>query len=207
MLKVSPEFMTPEYNDIISRLKNDHIITEDGYFSAFSRDHICEKNRCLIKAVMMPDKNRLPPHILQLQTDRYDNDNAQQIRQKVTFFDGLSRQLQISVRVESDNTTVRSDKTDHTLKINGSDFRWAVTGRKEYNNKGYVIREYQPYFIDDWRYVRDYVLKKDQWSDTHYYDPLGRLISVVTAKGYLRNSIYTPWFIVQEDENDTEKLP
>ena len=34
MLK-SPEFMTPEYNDIISRLKNDHIITEDGYFSAF----------------------------------------------------------------------------------------------------------------------------------------------------------------------------
>lgn len=207
MLKVSPEFMTPEYNDIISRLKNDHIITEDGYFSAFSRDHICEKNRCLIKAVMMPDKNRLPPHILQLQTDRYDNDNAQQIRQKVTFFDGLSRQLQISVRVESDNTTVRSDKTGHTLKINGSDFRWAVTGRKEYNNKGYIIREYQPYFIDDWRYVRDYVLKKDQWSDTHYYDPLGRLISVVTAKGYLRNSIYTPWFIVQEDENDTEKLP
>ncbi|MBA5839145.1 hypothetical protein F9879_19790, partial [Morganella morganii] len=78
--------MTPEYNDIISRLKNDHIITEDGYFSAFSRDRMSEENRCLIKAMMIPDENRLPPHILQLKTDRYDNDNAQQIRQKVTFF-------------------------------------------------------------------------------------------------------------------------
>lgn len=206
MLKVSTEFMTPEYNDIILRLKNDHIITEDGYFSAFSRDRMSEENRCLIKAVMMPDKNRLPPHILQLQTDRYDNDITQQIRQKVTFFDGFSRQLQTSVRVKSDNTIVRNNKTGHTLKINNSDFRWAVTGRKEYNNKGYIIREYQPYFINDWRYVRDYIVQKEQWSDTHYYDPLGRLISVMTAKGYLRNSIYTPWFIVQEDENDTAKL-
>ncbi|EMO4163173.1 toxin subunit [Morganella morganii subsp. morganii] len=204
MLKVSPEFMTPEYDDVISRLKNGHIITEDGYFSAFSRDRISEENRCLIKAMMIPDKNRLPPHILQLQTDRYDNDNAQQIRQKVTFFDGLSRQLQISVRVEANNTAMKNKKIGHPLKINDSDSRWAVTGRKEYNNKGYIIREYQPYFINDWRYARDYVVQNDQWSDTHYYDPLGRLISVETAKGYFRNSIYTPWFIVQEDENDTE---
>ena len=203
MLKVSSEFMLPEYSDIISRLKNDHIITEDGYFSAFSRDRISEENRCLIKAVMIPDENRLPPHILQLQTDRYDNDNAQQIRQKVIFFDGFSRQLQISARVAAGNAAIRNEETCHPLRTKNSNFRWAVTGRKEYNNKGNIIREYQPYFINDWRYVHNYIVQKDQWSDTYYYDPLGRLISVVTAKGYLRNSIYTPWFIVQEDENDT----
>ncbi|WP_338421440.1 toxin TcdB middle/C-terminal domain-containing protein [Morganella morganii] len=203
MLKVSPEFMTPEYNDIISRLKNDHIITEDGYFSAFSRDRMSEENRCLIKAMMIPDENRLPPHILQLKTDRYDNDNAQQIRQKVTFFDGLSRQLQTSVRVESDNTVIRNGKGSHSPKKHNSDFRWSVTGRKEYNNKGFIIREYQPYFINDWKYDVDFISGNERWSDTNYYDPLGRLIKVVTAKGYLRNTIYTPWFIAQEDENDT----
>ncbi|EPG9557413.1 TPA: toxin TcdB middle/C-terminal domain-containing protein [Morganella morganii] len=203
MLKVSPEFMAPEYSDIISKLQNDNIITEDGYVSAFSRYRINEDNRCLIKAVIIPGEKRLPPHVLQLKTDRYDNDNAQQIRQKVTFFDGLSRQLQTSVRVESDNTVIRNGKGSHSPKKHNSDFRWSVTGRKEYNNKGFIIREYQPYFINDWKYDVDFISGNERWSDTNYYDPLGRLIKVVTAKGYLRNTIYTPWFIAQEDENDT----
>ncbi|HHN8308259.1 TPA: toxin TcdB middle/C-terminal domain-containing protein [Morganella morganii] len=203
MLKVSPEFMAPEYSDIISKLQNDNIITEDGYVSAFSRYRINEDNRCLIKAVIIPGEKRLPPHVLQLKTDRYDNDNAQQIRQKVTFFDGLSRQLQTSVRVESDNTVIRNGKGSHSPKKHNSDFRWSVTGRKEYNNKGFIIREYQPYFINDWKYDVDFISGNKRWSDTNYYDPLGRLIKVVTAKGYLRNTIYTPWFIAQEDENDT----
>ncbi|EPP1218163.1 toxin TcdB middle/C-terminal domain-containing protein [Morganella morganii] len=203
MLKVSPEFMAPEYSDIISKLQNDNIITEDGYVSAFSRYRINEDNRCLIKAVIIPGEKRLPPHVLQLKTDRYDNDNAQQIRQKVTFFDGLSRQLQTSVRVESDNTVIRNGKGSHSPKKHNSDFRWSVTGRKEYNNKGFIIREYQPYFINDWKYDVDFISGNERWSDTNYYDPLGRLIKVVTAKGYLRNTIYTPWFVAQEDENDT----
>ncbi|MEM8204142.1 toxin TcdB middle/C-terminal domain-containing protein [Morganella morganii] len=203
MLKVSPEFMAPEYSDIISKLQNDNIITEDGYISAFSRYRINEDNRCLIKAVIIPGEKRLPPHVLQLKTDRYDNDNAQKIRQKVTFFDGFSRQLQTSVRVESDNTVIRNGKGSHSPKKYNSDFRWSVTGRKEYNNKGFIIREYQPYFINDWKYDVDFISGNERWSDTNYYDPLGRLIKVVTAKGYLRNNIYTPWFIAQEDENDT----
>ncbi|WP_416762040.1 toxin TcdB middle/C-terminal domain-containing protein [Morganella morganii] len=203
MLKVSPEFMAPEYSDIISKLQNDNIITEDGYISAFSRYRINEDNRCLIKAVIIPGEKRLPPHVLQLKTDRYDNDNEQKIRQKITFFDGFSRQLQTSVRVESDNTVIRNGKGSHSPKKYNSDFRWSVTGCKEYNNKGFIIREYQPYFINDWKYDVDFISGNERWSDTNYYDPLGRLIKVVTAKGYLRNTIYTPWFIAQEDENDT----
>ncbi|MEM8343994.1 toxin TcdB middle/C-terminal domain-containing protein [Morganella morganii] len=203
MLKVSPEFMAPEYSDIISKLQNDNIITEDGYISAFSRYRINEDNRCLIKAVIIPGEKRLPPHVLQLKTDRYDNDNEQKIRQKITFFDGFSRQLQTSVRVESDNTVIRNGKGSHSPKKYNSDFRWSVTGCKEFNNKGFIIREYQPYFINDWKYDVDFISGNERWSDTNYYDPLGRLIKVVTAKGYLRNTIYTPWFIAQEDENDT----
>ncbi|MEM8400133.1 toxin subunit, partial [Morganella morganii] len=188
---------------IISKLQNDNIITEDGYISAFSRYRINEDNRCLIKAVIIPGEKRLPPHVLQLKTDRYDNDNEQKIRQKITFFDGFSRQLQTSVRVESDNTVIRNGKGSHSPKKYNSDFRWSVTGCKEYNNKGFIIREYQPYFINDWKYDVDFISGNERWSDTNYYDPLGRLIKVVTAKGYLRNTIYTPWFIAQEDENDT----
>ncbi|MEM8179774.1 toxin TcdB middle/C-terminal domain-containing protein, partial [Morganella morganii] len=170
MLKVSPEFMAPEYSDIISKLQNDNIITEDGYISAFSRYRINEDNRCLIKAVIIPGEKRLPPHVLQLKTDRYDNDNEQKIRQKITFFDGFSRQLQTSVRVESDNTVIRNGKGSHSPKKYNSDFRWSVTGCKEYNNKGFIIREYQPYFINDWKYDVDFISGNERWSDTNYYD-------------------------------------
>ncbi|MEM8279059.1 toxin TcdB middle/C-terminal domain-containing protein, partial [Morganella morganii] len=167
MLKVSPEFMAPEYSDIISKLQNDNIITEDGYISAFSRYRINEDNRCLIKAVIIPGEKRLPPHVLQLKTDRYDNDNEQKIRQKITFFDGFSRQLQTSVRVESDNTVIRNGKGSHSPKKYNSDFRWSVTGCKEYNNKGFIIREYQPYFINDWKYDVDFISGNERWSDTN----------------------------------------
>ncbi|WP_426575501.1 hypothetical protein ACP179_02245 (plasmid) [Xenorhabdus stockiae] len=44
---------------------------------------------------------------------------------------------------------------------------------------------------------------KNHNADTHYYDPVGREISVKTAKDGLRRVQYYPWFTVSEDENDT----
>ncbi|HFD6778377.1 TPA: hypothetical protein ACF3ML_002119 [Pseudomonas aeruginosa] len=43
----------------------------------------------------------------------------------------------------------------------------------------------------------------DLYADTNWYDPLGRVSQVVTAKGYLSRSQIYPWFSVSEDENDT----
>ena len=81
--------------------------------------------------------------------------------------------------------------------------RWAVSGKTEYDNKGQAIRTYQPYFLDDWHYLSDDSVRSNTHADTHYYDPMGREIQVLTAKGYLRRSHYFPWFTVAEDENDT----
>lgn len=50
--------------------------------------------------------------------------------------------------------------------------------------------------------MKDDSARTDLYADTHYFDPLGREREVVTAKGYLRRTLYTPWFIVSEDEND-----
>ncbi|OBU42130.1 hypothetical protein [Photobacterium damselae] len=74
-----------------------------------------------------------------------------------------------------------------------TNFRWAVSGKTEYDNKGQAIRTFQPY--DSTR--------QGLYADTHYYDPLGRVCQVETAKGDLRRTLTTPWFVVSEDENDT----
>ncbi|CDH27296.1 hypothetical protein XBJ2_1290003 [Xenorhabdus bovienii str. Jollieti] len=41
------------------------------------------------------------------------------------------------------------------------------------------------------------------YTNTHYYDPIGREILVINAKGWLSRVQYYPWFSISEDKNDT----
>lgn len=154
-------------------------------------------------------ENRLPPHVVTLSTDRYDSDPEQQVRQQVVFSDGFGRLLQAVSRqsdgdawLRTGNGSLVTDK-DGSPQVAETTFRWAVTGRTEYDNKGQVIRAYQPYYLDSWKYISDDSARRDLYADTHYYDPLGREWQIKTAKGWLRRTQFTPWFVVREDENDT----
>jgi hypothetical protein len=153
--------------------------------------------------------DRLPPHVVTLATDRYDADPQQQIRQQVTFSDGFGRVLQASVRQAAGAAWQRTEAGGLVSGADGAPaeaetpVRWAVTGRTEYDNKGQAIRIYQPYFLDSWRYVSDDSARQDLYADTHSYDPAGRVWQSETAKGGQRRTLFTPWFAVSEDENDT----
>lgn len=154
-----------------------------------------------------------PPHTVTLTTDRYDRSAedrvAQQIRQQVVFSDGFGRILQTSLRQPAGKAWQRTEQgglvigSEGTPAITETAFRWAVSGRAEYDNKGQAIRTYQPYFLDTWRYVSDDSARQDLYADTHHYDPVGREWQIITAKGGVRRSLFTPWFVVSEDENDT----
>lgn len=170
--------------------------------------------QCLVYVAdswMRKGEEKLPPHVVSLSTDLYDSDSEQQIRQQVTFSDGFGRVLQAAVRqadgeawqLAEDGSLVVG--TDGAPAVAETTFRWAVTGRTEYDNKGQAVRTYQPYFLDDWKYVRDDSARLDLYADTHYYDPAGRKWQVKTAKGWLRRSLFMPWFVVNEDENDTQE--
>lgn len=158
----------------------------------------------------MPEgDDRLPPHVVTLTTDRFDGDPAQQVRQQVAFSDGSGRILQAAARQVEGDAWQRSD---HGALVKGPDdspatvhtaTRWAVTGRTEYDNKGQPVRTYQPYFLSSWKYVSDDSARQDLYADTHFYDPAGREYQVKTAKGWLRRTLFTPWFVVSEDENET----
>lgn len=146
-----------------------------------------------------------PPHVLVLTTDRYDRGEGseeQQIRQTVVFSDGFGRELQTSVRFEAGEAWQRAGDGTLITEMAQTSNRWAVSGRTEYDNKGQAIRTYQPYFLNSWQWVKDDSARTDLYADTHYFDPLGREREALTAKGYLRRTLYTPWFVVSEDEND-----
>ncbi|WP_339009327.1 SpvB/TcaC N-terminal domain-containing protein [Aeromonas popoffii] len=161
---------------------------------------------------MKKGAEKMPPHVAALVTDRYDDDAEQQIRQQVMFSDGFGRELQTATRHETGDAWQRTEGGGLVLGADGApataptDFRWVVSGRTEYDNKGQAVRTYQPYFLNDWRYISDDSARQDLWADTHKYDPTGQVIQVTTAKGYLRRTLFTPWFSVSEDENDTATL-
>ncbi len=157
------------------------------------------------------NSTRLPPHQLDVTTDRYDTDTAQQKRQVVRFSDGMGRLLQSAERHEKGMAWQRTAAGGLVVDSQGvlveamANSRWAVSGKTEYNNKGLAIRSYQPYYLNDWRYVSDDSsrMQNGLYSDIRFYEATGREISVETAKGYVRRVRYFPWFKVDEDENDT----
>ncbi|MCT8342108.1 virulence protein [Photorhabdus kleinii] len=202
-----PPFSQKTFNTLTQEeqktLRDLRIITEDWRICALARRRWLQSQQAdtpLVK--LLTNSIGLPPHNLTLTTDRYDRDSEQQIRQQVAFSDGFGRLLQASVRHEAGEAWQRNQDGSLVTKMEDTKTRWAVTGRTEYDNKGQTIRTYQPYFLNDWRYISDDSAKKEAYADTHIYDPVGREIRVITAKGWLRQSQHFPWFTVSEDEND-----
>lgn len=152
--------------------------------------------------------DREPIHSVLLVADRYPDDPEGQIRISFSVFDGFGRVLQGKQKVEPGEAY--SVAVDGSLVVeNGqpvkvpADPRWLVSARVEYNNKGLAVRVYQPYFANSHHYVRDEGFREFGYCDKQFYDPLGRLTHVRTARGYLRRTTYYPWYVVSEDENDT----
>ncbi|NCE88413.1 SpvB/TcaC N-terminal domain-containing protein [Pseudomonas sp. Q1] len=153
-------------------------------------------------------EGRIPPHVIRIQTDRYDDDPEQQVRLQVVLHGG-GQVLQTAIINPSGEAFVRTDAgaleidDDGKAVVRWSDVRWAVTGQTEFDNKGNPVRVWLPYYLNDWRHVIDDNAREGIYADTHLYDALSREYRILTAAGYERRVQVFPWFMVSEDENDT----
>ena len=197
-----------------SFLLENRFITFDGYIRPLGHQW-AKDNPAHPLAMLLAQSERIPVNGAVLTADNYpdtpDPDDGTKLLQQtaivVSYTDGFGRALQQCALVpdglawsrESDGEVVKTE-------VNAAP-RWAISGRVEYDNKGQVVRSYQPYFLDSWLYVTDTSMRTQGYSDTLYYDALGRNIRTVTAKGYLRRNSWYSWFTVAEDENDTAGLP
>ncbi len=156
---------------------------------------------------------REPVHNLVLTADDYpDAENGQQIQMQLTCVDGFSRPLQTKKRAEPGMAYVVNAKGELELDPETgkplerhADPRWRVSERVEYNNKGLAVRVYRPYFANAWRYINDQSFRQFGHHDQQFYDPLGRLVKVISAKGYESREAYDSWSQTSEDFNDTHK--
>lgn len=197
-----------------SSLMASRYITFDGHIRRAGRQW-AQDNSDNSLAKLLAESDRVPVHSAVLTADNYpdtpDPDDSTKLLQQtaimVAYSDGFGRLLQQCARVPDGKAWHRDEdgKVENT-EVDATP-RWAISGRVEYDNKGQVVRSYQPYFLDSWYYVIDTSMRTQGYSDTLYYDALGRNIRTVTAKGYLRRNTWYSWFTVAEDENDTAGLP
>ncbi|NET56082.1 MAG: toxin [Symploca sp. SIO2E6] len=120
------------------------------------------------------------------------------VQTNISYSDGFGREVQTKMRVEPGEAF----KPDGS-KEERCEYRWLSSGGKVYNNKGNPVREYEPYFINTYKYVANPALNQFGVSSVLHYDPLDRVIRVDTPKGFYTKVEFTPWEEKHYDENDT----
>ncbi|MCZ2095910.1 MAG: toxin [Anaerolineae bacterium] len=81
--------------------------------------------------------------------------------------------------------------------------RWVGSGRTVLNNRGSVVKQFEPYFSVTPAYESERALVEVGVSDERLYDPLGRLVRVDLPDGTIERVAFTPWMIARYDRNDT----
>ena len=121
------------------------------------------------------------------ETHASDKD-VSKVQLSFVYSDGLGREMQNKAQSEPDSLT--------------ADPRWVGTGTKIYNNKGKVVRQYEPFFSSSHKF------NIEQWgvSSTLFYDPLDRVIATLHPNHTYEKVVFDTWQHIIYDTNDTATL-
>ena len=129
-------------------------------------------------------------------------------QQQFTYHGGMGQVVMAKVQAEP-GLAPKRDQDGELVFQNGelvfeaADPRWVGTGRTVLDNKGNVIKQYEPFFSA----TSDYESEQDlvEWGVTPllHYDPLGRVVRTDLPDGTFSRVEFTPWKQTSYDPNDT----
>ncbi len=127
------------------------------------------------------------------------------IGQMVNYSDGFGRALQNKIKAEDQTDCFFYEDGEMKRNVNGElvSNQWLTQGVTVYNNKGEVVRQYDPFFINTVDFIDKEALYEVGTSPTNYYDALGRVTQIVTQKGFLLYHHWNAWSQTVYDSNDT----
>ncbi len=117
-----------------------------------------------------------------------------------TYSDGLGRELQTKVQAEDGTAWVMQNGVP--VQIDDITDRFVATGRKIYNNKGNVIKQYEPWFSATHLYEPEAELTQYGVTPIMHYDAPGRLIKTEFPDGTLSRVEFDAWQQKTFDRND-----
>jgi RHS repeat-associated protein len=126
-----------------------------------------------------------------------------------SYSDGFGRTLMKKSRAEAGPVPVL-DVAGHLVRnADGSPLmrheerRWMGTGRTVFDNKGNVLKKYEPFFSGTFEYEDEKDLVEWGVTPVLRYDPLGRLVSTHLPNGTVSRVVFNAWTRENWDENDT----
>lgn len=171
--------------------------------------HLSQAQQAKLKALLSGLK-RQPVHQVSVGAEQYSAGRVglSTVRTGISYLDGFGRLLQQKAKVEPGDAFIIDNKGEIVMeqqqpKVLSSDHRWLTSGRVVLNNKGLPVRQYEPYYLNTSQYIRHTMVDQFGVSSTQYYDALGRVTKLVSAKGFVTQTEYSPWYQRDFDQNDT----
>jgi RHS repeat-associated protein len=127
----------------------------------------------------------------------YSDGSGKVVMKKVQAEPGNARQ----VIVHPDNTYTLQDID--TAALNPIQIRWIGNGKTVYNNKGNVVKQYEPYFSVSNLYEDFKELVETGVTSVMYYDAAGRLKKTELPEGTFSRTDFDSWKQTIHDPNDT----
>lgn len=131
------------------------------------------------------------------------------IRVVVAYIDGFGRPIQTKRLVDPGPAIARDVNgavivdADGTAILADAAHRWLVSGFEAYNNKGWAVRKYEPFFSPRPEFEADASIRRYGVATRHIYDAAGRTIRREFPNGTIATTAYTPWELREADATDT----
>jgi RHS repeat-associated protein len=103
----------------------------------------------------------------------------------------------VTVQVDNNYTISNVDTGASNL------LRWVGTGRTVKNNKGNLVKQYEPYFSVNFNYEDHPELVDTGVTPLLYYDAMGRLVKTVMPDATFTEEVFDSWKHASHDANDT----
>lgn len=139
-----------------------------------------------------------------------ENTDDTEVQLSLGYSDGFGREIQQKVKVESGISYLIDNEgrllTDPESGIplkDKTDNRWLSSGRTVLNNKQKPIKQYEPFYINTHKYLKEEDATKIGLTPLFHYDPLMRLIQIDSSDGFISKIEFTAWETKTYDFNDT----
>ena len=130
-------------------------------------------------------------------------------QESYVYTGGLGQEVLTKVQAEPGEAFGRDAEGNLVLDAGGNPVlqtvasRWVGNGRAVLNNKGEVVRQYEPYFSSTFDYEDESELREYGVTVELFYDPVGRVTRTLHPDGSFEKVVFDPWHQENFDRNDT----
>jgi len=128
-----------------------------------------------------------------------------------TYFSGGGGALMVKAQTrpglapqrDAGGALILDNEGEPVLADTSPNLRWVGNGRTILDNKGQVLKAYEPYFSSTPEYEDEAELVEQGVTALNHYDPLGRLTQTDFPNGTFSRVEFSPWTQTSWDVNDT----